>query len=1520
MAQPSRSHWDVTHLAAKYPWLRVDQEALAEFRSPFIWDASPRSPAVLSSDEDFLNPKTRLGNRPRRKRILANNRDKETRQRKHRVPKGKKRRVKISEILLNHEKLFPMESRTEEPAMNNARSDEELKMPPLRCSVKGAAALMTMLSVPAPTTVSYPDGSGQQEDSDVVLAALQHDHQSLIQIRKLKNRSKKRKKPTNLLAFRFPIITPTASASVIQESKLELTKHNATPGSQSVLDKYSQQIRNLAEEEQRLEESVMARINEEKARLPLTFLFERNLMRRSDAQQDGLRVVTAIFAKLQHRMLFDSYTRWKEFVGDVQREDRKREALRLAQQRAVALLERVSSDAYVETLAQGFQRWKTIINDIMQQERHYAASVIQNAFRARRSRQHLEALRQAAQALDYRRNQAIQALLRFEQYGTTMKWGTLRIGFDFAKQNCAARNIQLFLRRVAVRRRIARRVMCREGATRIQAQWRAHRARVEVARRRLGRARRIALEFRAATQMQRVARGFLARSEALRRRQWLAQARRTAIQLQRWLRHKMFLTTLHAKFRERKRKIEEARARAAAEELARLHWKSAIAVQCVLRGLLARKIYERKLQARRMEQAAVYLQRFWRRRRGLYALGLRFAERRERITQCRLQAAITLQCAFRCYSARRKKIKLAAEKERRRRASTAIQRHVRGRIARNHCHATRHAALVLQCSIRCALARRRRARRYTAIYKLQKWIRGVFACRSASKVLSRLRAEAKRREASVILIQKLVRQHEAQQAARTFREALNIVKIEQRRYFGSESGGVQGGIGWTTHQASSELLTYVTQRFLEDDSCFTTKELRWLRAQVQAGHERLAREDSATVYLQRRYRGYATRMAYWVYRLQMEELRRLKEKKAIVIQSGARRWLARRYVRRVREQRRLAELKEAYIRERKRKEEERIWKERYDREQMELCVQHAQEAANQLREARREADLARVKAEAAEYRAKELAAEREIESLLKTPLRKGSVSNERSVEDNDEGEGEEEEKDPWVELTDEYGNVYYYNERTEESSWDPPPPQKNKVKPESKEEESKDATVELEAGSVQIKEIDPLEEILREGKCVKCQQAQSTKHCLDCEDTKRAYFCTACFKQHTSSSNKENSSATTFKHDFEVVSEAAAIPARCASAMDCSVDEDYPVESTNNQEPVGKALAAYYCYECIPPVRPKATVAGSEPVQTTTETKPFTEIEAASGCFYCESCFARDHETAKKLRHVEKALRFRRGALLCCDCGEALAVRQCEPCGDNFCESCFTSSHTGSKRRSLKHVWTALDVLRDLLEHETDKYCVECDVRASSRLCNLCGDGFCDGCFDKTHSKGAKRRHTWQPWSIAAQHGDWIEIKDDKATIYFNVETKESTNDRPTVLLSGEERHRLQLAEREQLQRSRQVELESEVVKLKEQLRELQAQDRPGSRARTPGTSTDTHQRFSKAAKKPAKRGVLSRLFGRKPPERALTPEERQRIAEDLANRVKAEKQPVNSPVFQQAMVHELAALAVTSPQLNKPK
>lgn len=48
--------WDLTHLSAKYPWLRVDAETIEEFRSPFQWIDVP-----LRSRSHQLQAKQRVG-------------------------------------------------------------------------------------------------------------------------------------------------------------------------------------------------------------------------------------------------------------------------------------------------------------------------------------------------------------------------------------------------------------------------------------------------------------------------------------------------------------------------------------------------------------------------------------------------------------------------------------------------------------------------------------------------------------------------------------------------------------------------------------------------------------------------------------------------------------------------------------------------------------------------------------------------------------------------------------------------------------------------------------------------------------------------------------------------------------------------------------------------------------------------------------------------------------------------------------------------------------------------------------------------------------------------------------------------------------------------------------------------------------------------------------------------------------------------------------------------------------------
>lgn len=250
---PPRGHWDVTYLATKYPWLRVDQQALEEFRSPFRWvsDVSPRSP----SSDDANEGQSRAKPQHLRKRgTRASSREEGTIRGKRGQRKLKnKSRAKLSLILRNHAKIFSNTSSGDESKRNNSPGSEETMIPLLNISTRPGPTLMPLVSIPALTIQSEQD---RFEDSEAVLGNLQQDHELLVQLRKHKRKQRKRKKPTNLLAFSFPVISPKPAASVPRGSKLDSIKVQTVSTPRTLMDKYSQQMKELADEEQRLEETL----------------------------------------------------------------------------------------------------------------------------------------------------------------------------------------------------------------------------------------------------------------------------------------------------------------------------------------------------------------------------------------------------------------------------------------------------------------------------------------------------------------------------------------------------------------------------------------------------------------------------------------------------------------------------------------------------------------------------------------------------------------------------------------------------------------------------------------------------------------------------------------------------------------------------------------------------------------------------------------------------------------------------------------------------------------------------------------------------------------------------------------------------------------------------------------------------------------------------------------------------------------------------------------------------------------
>ncbi|ETV92162.1 hypothetical protein H310_13411 [Aphanomyces invadans] len=204
--------------------------------------------------------------------------------------------------------------------------------------------------------------------------------------------------------------------------------------------------------------------------------------------------------------------------------------------------------------------------------------------------------------------------------------------------------------------------------------------------------------------------------------------------------------------------------------------------------------------------------------------------------------------------------------------------------------------------------------------------------------------------------------------------------------------------------------------------------------------------------------------------------------------------------------------------------------------------------------------------------------------------------------------------------------------------------------------------------------------------------------------------------------------------------------------------------------------------------------------------------------FTCEKCFASTHATSEYTAH--NTTHFRPGSALCSQCNKMVALRGCPECQDKFCVECFGLTHAKGKKKT--HVPNVLNVVKMPLGDDTDAYCTECDVELCTKLCNLCGDGFCDSCFATLHAKGRKAEHTYVAWKEITQAGDWIEIYEGKIPMYYNIVTKEGSAEKPSVLLLGVERHRDMIAEKVRERKKAEGEKESELVSLREQVKALE--------------------------------------------------------------------------------------------------
>ena len=143
---------------------------------------------------------------------------------------------------------------------------------------------------------------------------------------------------------------------------------------------------------------------------------------------------------------------------------------------------------------------------------------------------------------------------------------------------------------------------------------------------------------------------------------------------------------------------------------------------------------------------------------------------------------------------------------------------------------------------------------------------------------------------------------------------------------------------------------------------------------------------------------------------------------------------------------------------------------------------------------------------------------------------------------------------------------------------------------------------------------------------------------------------------------------------------------------------------------------------------------------------------------FCQPCFEETHTSGLPAKH--KYLNFKVGTPICIECDDDFAVWNCRECGDVFCDKCCKEVHAKGKLRT--HQLKKMDVFeKDVLQGD-EQYCNDCELRKADRICDQCGDWFCKNCYDSTHKKGRRSKHTWTPWGRAGVSSGWEEFFDEE--------------------------------------------------------------------------------------------------------------------------------------------------------------
>lgn len=83
----------------------------------------------------------------------------------------------------------------------------------------------------------------------------------------------------------------------------------------------------------------------------------------------------------------------------------------------------------------------------------------------------------------------------------------------------------------------------------------------------------------------------------------------------------------------------------------------------------------------------------------------------------------------------------------------------------------------------------------------------------------------------------------------------------------------------------------------------------------------------------------------------------------------------------------------------------------------------------------------------------------------------------------------------------------------------------------------------------------------------------------------------------------------------------------------------------------------------------------------------------------------------------------------CPDESKKEAVLFCDQCKDLFCQGCFDRLHSKGRRQHHRRTWVELGI------------CAECNEALAQLHCVQCQDGYCRSCFEEWHTRGGRRNH-----------------------------------------------------------------------------------------------------------------------------------------------------------------------------------